>query len=268
MKKERTMMHETRLFTMRVILVGMLTVLAVSFVSGQPGFSTISSVHFAVKYQRGITESDARKVADYLESDYTYLTGKLGVSLVKPLEIRVYSSVGKYLEATNQKKPWRAAVFLHNMISMQPVQEVIKNKAFEKSLSYELALAMLDQTSGKGTPRWLREAFAVTHSGIMADLTPAVGTSINSFSDLDQDLQQYATPPQRDDVVFLLGQTYKFLSEKYGEEKAIGVYKAFDGVREIEDIFKAHFGEDFTAMEKQWSAYIAVHSEQFKKKKD
>ncbi|MFN0157849.1 MAG: hypothetical protein ACKVRP_07240 [Bacteroidota bacterium] len=253
----------------RIALSMVLMFTFASFVMAQPGFSTIPSVHFAVKYQKGIAEEDAKRVAEYLEADHAYLTKKLALSLLKPpLEVRVYASAGKYLEATAQQKPWRGALLHREIIHVQPVVEIMKKRIFEKSLSYELALAFLEPTSGKGSPRWLREAFAVHHSGVMADLRPPIETRISAFSDLDQDLQQYPTPPQRSDVLFLLGQTLKFFSEQYGEEKALAVYKAFDGVHSLEDIFKAHFGKDFSVIEKEWAGYIARQIEPIKKKQD
>ena len=37
---------------------------------GQEGFSTISTVHIDVQYQRGVSDEDAKKVADFLQNEY------------------------------------------------------------------------------------------------------------------------------------------------------------------------------------------------------
>jgi hypothetical protein len=135
---------------------------------------------------------------------------------------------------------------------------------FEQSLSYELALAILAQTSGKGCPRWLQESYAVYHSGEMANYTAPIGTKLAAFSDLDQDIQQYPNPPQRNDVHFILGSTMKFFVEQYGEGKAFGVFKVFNGMTSLEDVFKKHFKREFRTIERTWSNFIASSTESVK----
>jgi len=233
-------------------------------VNAQPGFTAMSTVRFDVKYQRGIAEEDAKRVADYLQSDYEYLSAKLGLDLNGRLEVRIYDAQGKYLDATGQKKPWRLAMFHRGMLHVQPVEVLFKEHSFEKSLSYELALAILDQAGGKGCPNWLREAYAVYHSGMMSDLTPPVGARVNSFGDLDEELQQNQYPPRRLDVLYLLGQTMKYFMEQYGEEKALGVFKAFTGTESSEKVFAKQFGVEMSDAEKAWAEYIRSHSQPFK----
>lgn len=230
----------------------------------QPGFTALSTVRFDVKYQRGISADDAKKVADYLQSDYEYLSVTLGLDVRSRLEVRVYDSQGKYLDATGQKKPWRFAVFHRGMIHVQPVAVLVKERSLEKSLSYELALAVLAQAGGRGCPQWLREAYAVYHSGIMSDLTPPVGARVNSFGDLDEELQKNQQPPRRGDIQYLLGQTLKYLMEQYGEEKAVGVFRAFTGAESTEKVFQKHFGVEMSVAEASWAEYITAHSEPFK----
>ncbi len=232
----------------------------------QPGFSSLTTVRFEVKYQRGITVEDAKKVADYLQADYDYLSKKLSLDLSHVLEVRIYDTRGKYLEATKQNKAWRPAIFLRGILHVQPVTDPAAQSTIEKGLSYELSVALLEQTAGNGVPRWLRESFAVYHSGMMPDLSPPVGTKVSAFADLDQDIQQYPVPPRRYDVQFLLGQTMKHFVEQFGEEKAFSIFKAFDGAHSIEETFQKHFGVEYASIEKTWSAYIASQTESFRKK--
>jgi hypothetical protein len=99
----------------------------------------------------------------------------------------------------------------------------------------------------------------------MADLTPAYGAKLESFADLDQDIQEYPNPPQRNDVHYILGRTMKFLLERFGEEKTTGVYKSFDGRSPVEAVFKKTLGEDYRTLEKAWSGYIASVTKSLKK---
>jgi len=252
-----------RAFLTRAVLLGTLAALCLP-AWAQPGFTSISTVRLNVKYQRGVGAEDAGKVAEYMQSDYEYLSSRLGLDLGSRLEVRIYDSPGKYLDATGQKRPWRFACFHRDVIHVQPVSVLLKEHAFEKSLSYELALAMLEPTAGRGCPGWLREAYAVYHSGVMSDLTAPVGARVNSFGDLDEELQQYKAPPRRLDVLYLLGQTMKYFVEQFGEDKALGVFKAFTGTSSTDKVFASYFGVDMSVIEAQWSEYIVSHSQPFK----
>ena len=144
---------------------------------------------------------------------------------------------------------------------MQPVGALETRKIFEQALSYELALAILGQTSGKGCPHWLQDSYAVYHSGEMANYTPPIGTKLAAFSDLDQDIQQYPNPPQRNDVHYILGATMKFFVDQYGEAKAFGVFKVFNGMTSLEDVFKKHFKQEFRTIERTWTNFIFSQTE-------
>jgi hypothetical protein len=235
-----------------------------SIVRAQETFSTVSTVHINVEYQHGITEAEAKKVADYLQNDYKFISDQIGLDLKKKLQVRIYDSIGKYLSKTNQRKPWRGAVYWRGILHVQPVGALVARHIFEQSLSYELAMAVLEQTSGKGCRKWLQEAYAVYHSGEMADLTPPIGTKLAAFSDLDQDIQEYPDPPQREDVHYILGMTMKFFVEQYGEAKAYGVFKVFNGMLSLEDIFKKQFKQEFRTVERTWANFIDAQSESFK----
>lgn len=231
----------------------------------QGEYFSLATVQFEVHYQPGVTKEDAGKVAEYLQKEYAYLSAKLHLELKTKMDVRVYDGVGKYLAGANQKKPWRTVVYSRGVLHVQPVQALIQRKVFEESLSYELVRGLLDQAVNKGCPQWLREAYAVYHSGEMASLTPAYGAKLESFADLDQDIQEYPDPPQRNDVHYILGRTMKFLLERYGEEKTTNVFTAFDGRTSIEAIVKKTLGEDYARLEKAWSAHIASVTKTLKK---
>lgn len=235
---------------------------------GQETFSKISTVHVDVQYQRGISQEEAQRVADFLQKEYSVISDQVGIDLKKKLEVRIYDTIGKYLSKTNQRRPWRGAIYWRGELHMQPVGALETRHIFEQSLLYELALAILDQTSGKGCPRWLQESYAVYHSGEMANLTPPIGTKLAAFSDLDQDIQEYPNPPQREDVHYILGATMKFLVEQYGESKAFGVFKVFNGMTSIEGVFKKEFKQEFRTIERTWANFIESQAEAFKKPKE
>jgi hypothetical protein len=230
----------------------------------QETFGTLSSAHFEVKYQRVIPQQDAKKVMDFLQAEYKSISADLGMDLKNKLEVRIYESVGKFLSESGLKRPWRGALYQRGILHLQPVSALVARKMFERSISYELALAFLDETSQKGCPRWLSESFAVYYCGEMSGMTPPVGARMSAFADLNQDIQEYQNPPQRDDVHYILGSTMTFLVQKYGERKAFRVYKEFDGVTTVDRVFKKVFEEDYSTIEKAWAKYITSRTSSFR----
>ena len=235
------------------------------YLHAQNPFETLKTLHFEVKYEKGVPELDARQVADYLEDDYTYLNKQTGLELQQPLVVRLYASLGSYISQSKMKKTWRGGFYERGVFHLQPVESLLKRKIMEQTLSFEFATAMLDEVGRKGCPRWLREAFAVSYCGEMAGLTPAYGMLVSYFSDLDQIIEQYPDPPKRDDVHFVLGHTMKFIVDRYGEDRANGVFKAFDGVTGVEEVFSKQFKESYVTIEKAWAAYISTQTQKLKK---
>jgi hypothetical protein len=95
-------------------------------------------------------------------------------------------------------------------------------------------------------------------------MTPPIGVHLSAFSDLNQDIQEYPNPPQRDDVHYILASTMTFLVQKYGERRAFRVFREFDGVSSVDKVFKKVFGDDLAVVEKAWEKYIASRTASFK----
>ena len=245
-------------------LVVALALFAAITARAQETFGTLSSAHFEVKFQRTIPQADAKKVMDFLQSEYKSLTADLGMEPKAKIEVRIYESVGKFLSETGLKRPWRGALYQRGMLHLQPVAALVARKIFEKSISFELALAFLDETAQKGCPRWLSEAFAVYYCGETSGMTPPVGAKLSAFADLNQDIQEYQNPPQRDDVHYILGSTMTFFVQKYGEPKAFRLYREFDGVTTVDKVFKKVFVDDYPTIEKAWAKYIASRTASFR----
>lgn len=226
----------------------------------QDVYSSISTAHFEVKYQKGVAESDVRKVATFLQDDYRYLSERIGIEMPKKLEVRIYGSRGKFQYEAGTRADWRNVIFAKNILHITPVQGIIAKRSFLYALSFEFTLAFLDPLGNKGCPLWLREALAVEHSGEGDVLTPPMGARLVSFADLNQDIQEYPDPPQRDDVHYVLDRTMKFFIEKYGENKSYALFKEFMSTFSVERVFKKVLGEDYPAVEKSWAGYIAAHS--------
>lgn len=245
------------------VLLGLLVFPAEAPAQGP--YATITSAGFDIKYQNGVREDQVRALLEFMVNDRKTITSQLGFGDDRRIEVRVYESVGKFLAEAGLKQPWRGAYYTRGVLHTQPIDALVQRGILEPTISYELAMAILDAAAEKGAPRWLRESYAVYHSGEMATLTPAVGVKVASFSDLEQDIQAYPNPPQRGDVHYLLGLTMEFFIERFGQEKALAVYREFNGMRSIQTVFKTVLQEEYPSVEKAWAGHIQSKTAPFPK---
>lgn len=230
----------------------------------QDAFGTLSSAHFDIRYQRGVPQEDARRVLEFLQTEYKSLAADLGMEPKGKIDVRIYESVGKFLEETTLKRPWRTAIYQRGTLHLQPVSAMTQRKLFEKSIAYEMALVFLEASGQKGCPRWLVESFASYYSGETAGMTPPLGARLTAFSDLNQDIQEYPNPPQREDVHYILSSTMTYFVQKYGEKRAFRLFREFDGVTSVDRVFKKVFEDEYATIEKGWAKYIASRTASFK----
>lgn len=233
--------------------------------SCQDLFLTIRTQNLDIRYMQGVSAPDAQRVADFLQQEYEAVTKSLGLEPGKKIEVRIYDGVGRFLAEAGLKKPWRGAYYTKGILHCQPVQALIQREIFEKTLTYELSRAVLNIARDKGCPMWLTESYAAFRVGEFKNMSAPIGAKLSSFSDLNQDIQQHPDPPQRDDVQYILGQTFNFFILQYGERKALGLYREFDGMKTVDGVFRKVLGDAYDAVEKGWSKYIVYHTSPFKK---
>lgn len=252
----------------RVILV---CALALPWASIQPSlraqemFSTLRTKNLDVRHMQGVSPADAKKAADYLQSEYDSVMAQLGLIPGKKIDVRIYDSVGRFLAEAGLKKPWRGAYFTKGVLHCQSVQALVQREIFEKSLTYEVTRAILSAVREKGCPMWFTESYASFRVGEFRTMSAPIGAKLSAFSDLNQDIQQHPDPPQRDDVQYVLGQTFNFLVLQYGDAKALSLFREFDGMTPVDSIFRKVLGEPYETVEKNWSKFITVHTSPFKK---
>jgi len=244
-----------RLWSIAVLLAALVPTFHVR-VAAQSGTATLKGEKVELIYPRDTNEEDVRSLAEFLSADRATILKQLGLESEQSVRARTYESVNRFLSEAGLKQPWRGAHYSKGTLHIQPIQALIHRRIYESALTYEMAYLMLEPVSAKGCPRWLREAYAVHHSGVLATLTPAVGASLSSFSDLDQDIQENPNPPGRDDVQFILGSTMKFLNDRFGQEKTFALFKEFDGKSTVETVFKRVLEEPYSSIERAWVDHI------------
>jgi len=240
----------------RSVWIALLLICASRTMDAQEMFSAISSAHFDIKYQGTTSEDDVRALLEFLERDYDAVIADLGLDSTLRLEVRLYASVGRYLSALNLRQAWRGAKYQRGVLHLQPIEELLKARILETSIGFELATALLEDAWTRGCPPWLRTAYAVYHSGALRTLSPPMGVRVRSFADLDQELQERTSPPDLDDLHYVLGQTMMFFIQRYGTTKAFGVFSAFDGERPVEEVFASVFGAPYEEIETRWHQHL------------
>jgi hypothetical protein len=262
--EESAMRHAVR-FLGASALMAACTLMCSARLEAQTALAGVNSAHFDVRYLGGVTEADARKTVEYIDSQYKAIQTEIGVDPKKKIEVRIYDNVGRYMAEAGLNKPWRGAIYARGILHCQPPQALIQRGIFEATLAYEVARAMIEPAGERGCPVWLRESYAVYHAGAYRQLTAPLGAKLSSFSDLTQDFQTYTEPPQRDDVQYMLGHTMDYFIQKYGEKKAFGMFHEFDGLKGLDAVFAKVYGEDLLTIEKGWAKYISYHTTPFKK---
>jgi hypothetical protein len=243
----------------RIILVFVVVFVALAVLPppavSQGNYQTIQSAHFKVRYMPDIPEAEAQRVAAFLQEDYDTLKSQLGLDLTKTLEVRMYDSPARFRSEINMGREVLPAVYVRGILH---VLEPVPPEGLDVALRYQLARVFLEQTGKYSCPIWLREAFAVFHSGKMRDLSPPASVTVSAFSDLTQDLEEAQTPVERNDVDFVLGRTMEFFVQKYGEQKSFSVFKEFAETPTEAKVFKKVFGDEFPDIEKRWAKFVAI----------
>ena len=253
-------MNETiRVWIAAGVLAAVVPALPVS-ANAQGGTASLTGDKVELVYPRDAKEEDVRNLLEFLQADRRAVLSQLGLTSETTVRARIYESVGRFQSEAGLKQPWRGALYSKGTLHIQPIQALNQRRIYESSLTYEMAILLLEPVAAKGCPRWLREAYAVHHSGVLPRLTPAVGANLASFSDLDQDIQEHPNPPGRDDVQYILGTTMKFFIDRYGEEKTFQLYREFDGKTPANDVIRRGFGEQYSTVEAAWAEHIRALS--------
>jgi hypothetical protein len=254
-----------RLFLIATITAALTVIGASGPALSQELFVTIRTSALDIRFMRGVQEEDARHASEYLQAEYDSITHQLQVAPKKRIEVRIYDNVGRYLAESGLKKPWRGAYYVKGVLHCQPVQALIQREIFDQSLTSEIARGILQSAGEQGCPLWLRESYAAYRTGSFRKMSAPVGAKLTAFSDLNQDIQAYPDPPQRDDVQYMLGQTMNFFILAYGETKAFSLFADFDGTRGAESVFRRVLGQEYGIVEKAWASHIATHTAPFKR---
>lgn len=253
------------LTSLHTAALGLLLLGASASMSAQEAFLTLRTSSLDVRYMRGVPEADARRAAEYLQSETDSITRQLQLTPKKRIEVRIYDNVSRFLAESGLKKPWRGAYFVRGVLHCQPVQALLQREIFEPSLASEISRAILQGAGEQGCPLWLRESYAAYRVGAFRSMSAPIGARLTAFADLNQDIQSYPDPPQRDDVQYMLGQTMSFFVITYGEAKAMSLFADFDGTRGVETVFRRVLGQEYASVEKAWAGHIAARSAPFKR---
>lgn len=169
------------------------------------------------------------------------------IAQVAAIAVPYYNEVGDW--ATSPAYSSTRVVF-------NPTQLTAQTEELAHDLTHEFAHAAMGPVTTARTPRWVVEGFAeyVAYKKdkvLAASIRQALGDL--TISTLPTDAQFYSEP--RNYIASWLAN--RMIAEKFGQDKLIAFYEAFQNVAEVESAAREVLGIGVSTLEQQWRDYVA-----------
>jgi hypothetical protein len=157
----------------------------------------------------------------------------------------------------NQVGDWAGTpTYSSTRVVFNPTQLTANSEELAHDLTHEFAHAAMGPVTTARTPRWVVEGFAeyvaYKKGGVdPGSLRRALGDLV--VSTLPTDDQFYSEP--RNYLSSFLAN--RMIAEKYGQDKLIAFYEAFQNVAEVESAARQVLGIGVSTLEQQWRDYVA-----------
>ncbi|MET7418138.1 hypothetical protein [Dactylosporangium sp. NPDC005555] len=157
----------------------------------------------------------------------------------------------------NQVGDWDSArAYSSTRVVFNPTQLTAQTEELAHDLTHEFAHAAMGPVTTARTPRWVVEGFA-EYVAYKKDRVPAAGIrqALGDLviSTLPTDEQFYSEP--RNYIASWLAN--RMIAEKFGQDKLIKFYEAFQNVAEVESAAREVLGIGVAQLEQQWRDYVA-----------
>jgi hypothetical protein len=156
----------------------------------------------------------------------------------------------------NQVGDWAGSpAYSSTRVVFNPTQLTAQTEELAHDLTHEFAHAAMGPVTTARTPRWVVEGFA-EYVAYKKDKVPAAGIRQAlgdlTVSTLPTDAQFYAEP--RNYIASWLAN--RMIAEKFGQDKLIAFYEAFQNFSEVESAAREVLGIGVSALEQQWRDYV------------
>jgi hypothetical protein len=224
--------------------------------SGTGSGTTFSIPHFRIIYEPGIPIENIRGIADDIEVIYGDFNAKVMLRLPKEIPTVICPSYGGLVRRM-LLRPGSPVVYLRDTLFLVSWKDAgIAREQMLPMLRYAVAFAVLDRGANHGTPWWLKNGYALRNSHPEISSPPPPIAYMRSFDDFGEEDEQSAVSGGSSDYQYLLLKTIDYLINRYGEPKFVSLFTVLQSDRSLEEGFEKAFGEKYTAIEKEWRAYI------------
>ena len=243
-----------RIQGMTVLLTALATVFLAGSLAGQTkGLSSKSTPNYRIRYDKGVSAEDIRKLGKQLELTYAQYAGRLGVSFHKKVDVFGFSSPGRF-RSDSRSEVYDDGEIRDGKLYFN-VGVVLKcDTALRDPVSRVVSEAILAEI--KWCPKWLAEVYGIYAGKDILRFGPAAAANASSFSDLTEDYARAENSRDLVEVHAKLAATARFLIDRYGEGKVEKMFLQFKRPLTIEEAFEAAFGEKMPVIEKAWATAL------------
>ncbi|MEV4507948.1 hypothetical protein AB0K00_03170 [Dactylosporangium sp. NPDC049525] len=169
------------------------------------------------------------------------------IAQVAAIAVPYYNEVGDWAHSP---------AYSSTRVVFNPTQLTAQTDELAHDLTHEFAHAAMGPVTTARTPRWVVEGFAeyvaYKKDRVSAtDIRQVLGNL--TISTLPTDDEFYSEP--RNYIASWLAN--RMIAEKFGQDKLIAFYEAFQNVAEVESAARAVLGIGVSALEQQWRDYVA-----------
>lgn len=212
-------------------------------------FETIQKKNIVMRFEKGISEQEAKEIFQQLDSLVKDWKKKLNIKTKSKSEFRFYFLDKSYMSKSGAK--FNQIVYLNKgAVHISPVARLTEN--IKRSLPQAVVLSILAETNKNGCPNWLTEAYAYYISNQVAVNFQPLSTFYN-IKDFQQEYYQIKKESQYKVLLAKAISLIIFLKERYGIEKLNSLFSSYDGIRTDEQIYEKVFNEKYDLIERYWN---------------
>ncbi len=212
-------------------------------------FQTQTTTNFRLRYEKGISLHDARKIGEMLEAAYGDYQKIFSTTFPGTMDVMMYSSVARFRTAS-QSRAFLDADYRAGKLYVAVPSRLRQSEDMELAAKRIVARAFMDRISA--CPAWLVEAYALYAGQCLTKFGQPVRLTVAGLSDLGED---YSVAENKEDVRELyakLASTIQFLVDRFTRERVEEAIVKFKGGGTVDMVFPTVFKEGMRDIEKEW----------------
>lgn len=230
-------------------LLLMMLVAAAAYGFDVAKYRTETTAMFRIRYEKGVSTAEAKKIGKLLDASYAEYRKILGVTLQNKVDVLIYTSVGRF-RTESESRAFTDGDYRLGKLFLAVPSRPQKMEGLQNVVNRIVAKALLEQV--RGCPPWFAEAYSLYAGHDLRKFGQPARLNIKSLDDLGED---YASAESGEDVKELyakLASTIQFFVDRYGKEKVEEALVKFKSKDRMDEVFRDVFKEQVSDIEKEW----------------